>query len=684
MGNCIKKMIFTFSVIVFSILSVNYVYAADAKITIGTASVVVGEEVKVKVEISSDVAMVAGDIWLSYDTSVITYKSGADTEGNSGLVRFIVEGDETTKTIVRELVFVGKKAGSAEIAATANCEIVDFEELGLMNVTSVKGKVTVTTPEVASGDNSLKKLVIYGVDSNKKTHKLSFKPSFAADKTEYSLEVGSNIEKLSVTATPNDSKATVKVSGLKLAEGDNVTTIKVTAENGDSKIYYIYTEKEEADDKEEETTKKPDNNDKPEEPKPEGEYIEVMVGEKTMYIPIKLGNVTLPEGFELVDYVYKEKNVQAAKGLSKNILIFHVLDENKENGSFYIYDEAGDKFYPMVNIQTGEKMYTIVSVPADFTVPEGFVANTFKIAGKETSGWTYGEVSDFVYVYAMNWDGACAIYCYDTVEKTMQRVSEYMANSNLSTQLEALKEENSKNLEEIDKLKKENAELNEFRKTIIIINIVIILILLGMIIWSILTVISKKKGKGPDDDDPDDTHENDDEKRKSEEAITKEEAINTLFAAENVQEQTDITTPEVNQEIAITAEAEEMSDVVAESVENAENVAVAENMAAAESQIHENEVQDDYEAEQAMISRMADAEIEMLTADLGKAVETVENAVSNETVAVEKNATVEETAVVQTVTSTATDIADTKNISNEGKTKATEEIIDKLLDLDVE
>ena len=43
------------------------------------------------------------------------------------------------------------------------------------------------------------------------------------------------------------------------------------------------------------------------------------------------------------------------------------------------------------------------------------------IEGEETLAWTYGEVSDFAYVYAMNWDGQSAIYSYDTVEKTIKK-----------------------------------------------------------------------------------------------------------------------------------------------------------------------------------------------------------------------------------------------------------------------
>lgn len=63
---------------------------------------------------------------------------------------------------------------------------------------------------------------------------------FKKDKYYYSIEVATEIEKATVSATAEDSKAKVKGTGVKtVAYGENKFNIIVTAENGDAKIYTI-------------------------------------------------------------------------------------------------------------------------------------------------------------------------------------------------------------------------------------------------------------------------------------------------------------------------------------------------------------------------------------------------------------------------------------------------------------
>ena len=64
--------------------------------------------------------------------------------------------------------------------------------------------------------------------------------AFSAGTTKYTASVPFTTEELEVSATAADSKATVKISGKKLTAGQaNKVTIKVTAENGESKTYTI-------------------------------------------------------------------------------------------------------------------------------------------------------------------------------------------------------------------------------------------------------------------------------------------------------------------------------------------------------------------------------------------------------------------------------------------------------------
>ena len=68
--------------------------------------------------------------------------------------------------------------------------------------------------------------------------------SFKSSQTTYNLNVGSDVENITVKATPSDSKATYTVSGNKnLKAGNNVIKIVVRAENGATKTYKINVQK---------------------------------------------------------------------------------------------------------------------------------------------------------------------------------------------------------------------------------------------------------------------------------------------------------------------------------------------------------------------------------------------------------------------------------------------------------
>lgn len=69
-------------------------------------------------------------------------------------------------------------------------------------------------------------------------------PEFNKDTDNYTLQVGSGVEAIQITATPEDENATVQVQGNEnLQEGENTVTITVTAEDGTTKVYTITVNK---------------------------------------------------------------------------------------------------------------------------------------------------------------------------------------------------------------------------------------------------------------------------------------------------------------------------------------------------------------------------------------------------------------------------------------------------------
>ena len=88
-------------------------------------------------------------------------------------------------------------------------------------------------------------VVIYRSENNDATLQslvvkdLDYRPIFSKTNTEYSMEVGSEINELDITAIPTDANATVEISGYKnLVAGENRVTIKVTAPDGVTTMRY--------------------------------------------------------------------------------------------------------------------------------------------------------------------------------------------------------------------------------------------------------------------------------------------------------------------------------------------------------------------------------------------------------------------------------------------------------------
>ena len=103
--------------------------------------------------------------------------------------------------------------------------------------------VTSTKPEEKKNEEksknaNLKSLSIEGFE---------LKPEFKASTISYAIEVGNDINEITVKAETEDSKAKVDISGNKsFKEGDNKVTVKVTAEDGTTKSYEINVTKTKA------------------------------------------------------------------------------------------------------------------------------------------------------------------------------------------------------------------------------------------------------------------------------------------------------------------------------------------------------------------------------------------------------------------------------------------------------
>lgn len=216
---------FLFIIFTFMMFS-NNVSAGSLSIWASSSNITVGS----KVTISVNAKNVAG-------TFNVTSSNNSVLSG--GVTGEWMEDDTYTYT------FTAKNTGTATITVLA-IDAADFDtDGGFTGAKSITLKVvakasssggtnsggTTNNKKEYSNDNSLKSLSIEGYN---------FEPNFNTNTTEYKLTVDQSVEKLKINATANHNKASVTGTGeVNLSSGENIIEVKVTAENGNVKVYKL-------------------------------------------------------------------------------------------------------------------------------------------------------------------------------------------------------------------------------------------------------------------------------------------------------------------------------------------------------------------------------------------------------------------------------------------------------------
>lgn len=206
-------------------------WAASGRIAFSDPSATVGSQVNVNMKVTSSESLQSVNVMLSYDPDVLEFVSGTNAEGDAGAIH--VRGDggtPNTKTMSFTLTFNARTAGSSKIAVTSqevygsNSQLVTVDQLG-------SSTVTVGALQTASKDATLKSLQVSPG---------TLTPQFSPEVDTYSVTVGTDVEKLIVTAQCTDENATNVVSGYEdLQMGENRVTCKVTAQDGETIKEYV-------------------------------------------------------------------------------------------------------------------------------------------------------------------------------------------------------------------------------------------------------------------------------------------------------------------------------------------------------------------------------------------------------------------------------------------------------------
>lgn len=377
----------------FSLLQVSY--AAGMSVSAGQSTVSVGRTVAFTITVPA-----GSEAW----TYSVAYSANLTLESGD-LAPMGFEGDNRTNQLVFRANDTG--TGSVWISAGSYCVRVegkdkpdDYDASGSASVSIVSASTPDDsepdyTPSAPgkSGNNALSALTVSAG---------TLTPAFDPAVTEYTLSLPQGTEKLTLTATPSDSNATVQGDGeLTLQEGENTLPLVVTAENGDTKTYTVTAKVAQA---------------------------------PTLFLSFsgaKLGvvkdveGVTPPTGFTAAEPVSQGGDTLPlwVDANGKHTLVY--LVDEKGVAGFYLYSRTEGVLSPYLPLVYGGATYIYTGIPSDKAAVPGLKAATVEAFSQTLSGWRYEDaaLSDFLVLYLMDDGGQYGYYTYDTKNATLQRFS---------------------------------------------------------------------------------------------------------------------------------------------------------------------------------------------------------------------------------------------------------------------
>ena len=365
-------------------------FADGISVSAGQGTVSVGKTVAFSITVPSGT-----EAW----TYSVSYSDNLSLEsGDTAPMGF--EGDNRTNQLVFRANSTG--TGTVSISAGSYCIAgVDYDASGSASVSIVSASTPDDsepdyTPSAPgkSGNNALSALTVSAG---------TLTPAFDPAVTEYTLSLPQGTEKLTLTATPSDSNATVQGDGeLTLQEGENTLPLVVTAENGDTKTYTVTAKVAQA------PTLFLDYN---------GQRLGVVKD---------VSQVTPPAGFAPAEPItYSGDTLPIWTDVSGKRTLVYLMDEKTSAQGFYLFSQTTGVQSPYLPILCGSVTYIYTDIPKELSSVPGLTPATVKAFGQTLNGWTYNDASlkDFCVLYLMDDAGSYGYYTYDSREETLQRFS---------------------------------------------------------------------------------------------------------------------------------------------------------------------------------------------------------------------------------------------------------------------
>lgn len=340
------------------------VHAGDLSIYASTTSVIVGNSVVITVKGNN----IAGKLSL-------TSSNGGILSG--GASAFWIDNSTVTYT------FKAVSIGSATVTVKP-IDVADYNN-GSSYTTSKSVTINVRTKPVIvlSGDNNLSNL---GIEN------YSLTPEFNKDTLEYNVELEPDTSEINISATASHGGATIEGAGTReVTDGDNRLEIKVTAENGSSRIYVI--------------------NAKVKEYNP----IEVNINDEKYTVVRKKSLITPPENYTETTVTINEEEIPAYYSEITKYTLVSLKDANG-NQNFYIYQNGEYHLYKELTFN--QMKICLLDIPQ---IPDGYSKSTIVYNDENLEAYKLNPNSKYAILYGMNVaTGEEHYYSYESSENTLQ------------------------------------------------------------------------------------------------------------------------------------------------------------------------------------------------------------------------------------------------------------------------
>ena len=388
------KKIFIICTVVFALLlcMTQSVFAASISVTAGQSSVKVGNTVAFTITVPPNTQAWTYQVAWSDN---LTYVSG-DTEPMG------FEGNSTRN----QLIFKANGEGTGKVWIAGGSYSIDrqpYDASGSATVSIVSASQPSQgydhgdfdddppTPSKSS-NNALASLTVSAGE---------LAPAFDPTITDYTLSLPLRTNKITFTATPSDSKATVQGDGeVALRGGENKVAVVVTAEDGSAKTYNITVK----------VAREP--------------TVFFSLNGESLGVMQDTDGVTPPAGFSPTTVPYSGEELPAWTNAAGQMLLYLVNQDTLAAG-FYLYDEAEGVQSPYLPIVYGATTYVYTGVPAEKESIPGLTLCDVEAFGHILKGWKYEDASlqDFCVLYLMDAGGNYGCHTYDSQSGTLQRFS---------------------------------------------------------------------------------------------------------------------------------------------------------------------------------------------------------------------------------------------------------------------